>query len=205
VVFLNESATQVVPMAMTRFEKLFVNRERKGRRNIEKVRSRLEQLPIENLHNALELGCGIGSVSAFLAENYQTSVIGIDFDPAQIEIAKNTYPEKEGLQYQIEDASNLSFEDGYFDLVVSQNVFHHIPNWKEAVREVSRVIKPGGYFLWLDLTFPKTMVKNFQPFLKNYGLYSFEAIMTQFVKNRFEELYHERSLFAHNLVFQKIG
>jgi ubiquinone/menaquinone biosynthesis C-methylase UbiE len=190
-------------MAMTRFEKLFVNRERKGQRNIEKVRTRLEQLPIENLHDALELGCGIGSVSAFIAENYQMSVIGTDFDPAQIEIAKSTYPEKKGLRYGIENASKLGFEDGGFDLVVSQNVFHHVPNWKEAVREVSRVIKPGGYFLWLDLTFPKTMVKIFQPFVKNYGLYTFEAIMAQFVENRFEELNHERSLFAHNLVFQK--
>jgi ubiquinone/menaquinone biosynthesis C-methylase UbiE len=191
-------------MAMTRFEKVFVNRERKGQRNIEKVRTHLEQLQVETLHNALELGCGIGSVSAFLAENYQMSVIGTDFDPAQIEIAKRTYPEKDGLRYRIEDASNLSFEDGSFDLVVSQNVFHHVPNWKEAVGAVSRAIRPGGYFLWLDLTFPKTMVRIFQPFVKNYGLYTFEAIMSQFVENHLIEIYHERSLFAHHLVFQKI-
>jgi len=192
-------------MAMTRFEKIFVNRERKGQRNIQKVRSRLDQLPVENLHNTLELGCGIGSVSAFLSEDYQMSVIGTDFDPAQIEIAKRTHPEKDGLRYQIEDASNLSFEDGYFDLVVSQNVFHHVPNWKGAVHEVSRVLTTGGYFLWFDLTFPKFIVELFQPFVKNYGLYTFEAIMSQFVENRLKELHHERSLFAHHLVFQKIG
>jgi ubiquinone/menaquinone biosynthesis C-methylase UbiE len=190
-------------MAMTRFEKMFVNRERKANRNIGKVRTRLKQLDVENLHDALELGCGIGSVSAYLSENYQMNVIGTDFDPAQIEIAKRRYAENDKLKFKIEDVSNLSFIDASFDLVLSQNVFHHVLAWEEAVREVSRVLRPGGYFIWLDLTFPKYIVELFQPLVKNYGLYTYEGIMTEFTKNKFVALHEERSLFTHHLVFQK--
>jgi len=41
---------------------------------------------VENLHDTLELGCGIGAVSEFLSESYQMNVIGTDFDSAQIEL-----------------------------------------------------------------------------------------------------------------------
>jgi len=190
-------------MAMTRFEKLFVNRDRKAKRNIEKVCTHLEQMDIGNLHDTLELGCGIGSVSAYLSESFQMNVVGTDFDPAQIKIARSKYPENDVLHFRIENASNLSFNDSSFDLVLSQNVFHHVPAWEEAVHEVSRVLKPEGYFIWHDLTYSKYLVKLFQPIVKNYGLYTYEGIMTEFTKNKFVPLYHERLIFTHHLVFQK--
>lgn len=190
-------------MAMTKFEKVFVNRERKADRNIGKVRTRLEQLDVENLHDVLELGCGIGSVSAYLSENYQMNVIGTDFDPLQVQIAKRNHLENERLKYKIEDASHLSFEDGSFDLVLSQNVFHHVHAWNKAVHEVARVLKDGGYFIWLDLVFPKFVVKLFQSVVKNYGLYTYEDIKTEFLENRFEIIYQEETFFSHHVVFRK--
>jgi ubiquinone/menaquinone biosynthesis C-methylase UbiE len=194
-------------MAMTRFEKLFVNRERKGKRNIDKVRPRLEQLDIENLHDVLELGCGIGSVSAYLSEIYQMNVVGTDFDPAQVDIARSNYPENYRLQFRVEDASNLSFEDGSFDLVLSQNVFHHIPAWDVAVYEVSRVLRQGGYFIWLDLVFPRFVVTLFQPLVKNYGMYTDDEIEKVFVKNGFSLQYAEKLAHGpfthHHVVLQK--
>jgi len=195
-------------MAMTRFEKIFVNRERKGERNIEKVRTLLEQLGVENLNDALELGCGIGSVSAFLSENYGMSVVGTDFDPEQVQNARSNYPDNEWLQFKVEDGSNLSFEDGSFDLVVSQNVFHHIQAWAVAVHEVSRVLRRGGYFIWLDLVFPGLIKTLFQPLVKNYGLYTLDDIENAFAQGGFKQQYHERLAHApftvYQIVLQKI-
>lgn len=73
------------------------------------------------------------------------NVVGTDFDPAQINIARSNHPENDRLRFKIEDASNLSFKDDSFDLVLSQNVFHHVPSWEKAVHEVSRVLRPEGY------------------------------------------------------------
>jgi len=157
-------------MAMTGLEKRFVNRERKVKRNIEKVNQCLEKMGIQKIHQVLELGCGTGAVSAYLANNYQMKVYGTDFDPEQIEIAKKKYKENDHLRFMVDDASNLNFEVVNFDLVLSQNVFHHIPAWETAVQEVVRVLRPGGYLIWLDLAFPRLIKDIVQPFVKNYAI-----------------------------------
>ena len=193
-------------MTMTRFEKLFVNRERKAKRNIDNVLPCLEQLDVECLNDVLEIGCGIGTVSAFLSESYQMNVVGTDFDPAQIEIARTYYPENDQLHFKVEDASNLSFEDNSFDLVLSQNVFHHIPNWENAIKEIARVLCSGGYFIWLDLTFPRIVKTIFLPFVKNYGFYTIDDIEKTLEVHAFMKLFHERLAHGpfsqHHLVLQ---
>jgi ubiquinone/menaquinone biosynthesis C-methylase UbiE len=194
-------------MAMTRLEKRFVNRDRKAERNIEKVNQCLEKLDIHKIHQVLELGCGTGAVSAYLASNYQMKVYGTDFDPNQIEIAKKTFQESDHLHFMDEDASNLSFDLVRFDLVLSQNVFHHIPAWETAVKEIVRVLRPGGYFIWLDLAFPRLIKDILQPFVKNYAIYTIDEVKASFIKNGLNQLFYERlahGLFTHHqIVLQK--
>ena len=188
-------------MKMTRFEKSFVNRKRKVAGNIERVRQRLQELNVNNIHEALEIGCGIGLVSVFMAENYGMNVFGTDFDPDEIKIAQKMNSENDNLHFRAEDAANLSFEDNSFDLVVSQNVFHHIPNWEKAVQEIGRVLRPGRYLIWLDIVFPNFLKKVFKPLVKNYGLYTQEEIKSAFNEGGFKTLYFQDSLhgpFKHN-------
>jgi ubiquinone/menaquinone biosynthesis C-methylase UbiE len=49
------------------------------------------------------------------------------------------------------DVSNLDFPDGSFDLVVDFGIVHHVPNWRNALAEVHRVLQVGGEFLFEDL------------------------------------------------------
>ena len=194
-------------MEMTRFEKWFVNRSRKAERNIARVRQRLQELPAAAIQEVLELGCGIGGVAAYLAATYEMNVYATDYDLKQIQIARKLQPENEHLHYRVEDAANLSFQAASFDLVLSQNVFHHIPDWKAALKEAARVLRPGGYFIWLDLAVPKLIRTLFQPLIKNHSLYSFADIRHAFEANGFKMLFYERlihGLFVHHhLVWQK--
>jgi len=194
-------------MEMSRLEKWMVNRENKAKRNIARLRQRLAALPSETIKDVLELGCGIGDVAAFLSETYNMKVWGTDYDPEQIQISRKRHPENKHLIYQIEDAEHLSFQDARFDLVVSQNVFHHLPKWQAAVREVARVLRPGGFLLWLDLTFPKWIGKLFQPFVKNHSLYCIADVKYVFEKQGFEKRFHEKRIhgpfFQHHMVWQK--
>lgn len=194
-------------MAMTRFEKLFVNRQEKGARNIEAVRNRLIGLNIKNIHDVLEVGCGVGTLSAFLSSEYGMNVYGTDFDPAQIQIARELYGENAHLHFRVEDAAKLTFEDASFDLVISQDVFHHIALWPEAVREIARVLRLGGHFIWTDMVFTSVITKLFKPLVKTYGLYTFDEICFEFWDNGFDERGHERQIhgpFAyHHFVLQK--
>jgi len=104
------------------------------------------------------------------------------------------------LSFQVEDAGKLSFEDSSVDLVLSQNVFHHIPNWENAIKEIARVLCSDGYFIWLDLTFPRIVKNTFLPFVKNYGLYTAEDIEKSCEAYGFKKLYHER--IGHGLMKQ---
>ena len=134
--------------------------------------------------------------------------MGTDFDSYEIEIARKLYSENDQLKYQVEDASNLSFRNEKFDMVVSQNVFHHIPQWDKAIYEISRVLKINGYLFWLDLAFPKLLVSVLKNVIKNYGLYTIIDIRTTFKNARLEELKYEKMIHGpmiqHNLVLKKI-
>ena len=193
-------------MKMTHIEKRFVNRRKKSERNIKKLELALEQIDLAKIKTVLELGCGIGFVSYYLAKTYNFNVCGTDYDVDQIQIANKLHPKTAHLYFQVEDATNLSFEDATIDLVLSQNVFHHMPKWEHAIKEIARILSCGGYFIWLDLTFPRIIKNIFHPFVKNYGLYTIDDIMTALKTHGFEKLYHEclghGPLNQHHFVMQ---
>jgi len=194
-------------MAMTRFEKLFVNRQKKGDRNIETVRNRLIGLNIHNIHDVLEVGCGVGALSAFLSSEYGMNVNGTDFDAKQIQMARELCDESDQLHFRVEDATKLTFEDASFDLAISQDVFHHIAAWPRAVSEIARVLRLGGHFIWIDMVFPSVITKLLRPLIKSYGLYTFAELRLEFRENGFEERFHKHLFhgpFAyHHFVLKK--
>jgi len=92
----------------------------------------------------LEIGCGLGTDGAQFAKAgaYYT---GIDLTEAAIELARTRF-EVSGLpgEFFVADAENLDFAGDSFDLVYSHGVLHHTPDTARAVREIHRVLKPGG-------------------------------------------------------------
>lgn len=194
-------------MEMTRLEKWLVNRTQKSKRNIARVQQQLAEITPEAIEDVLELGCGVGAVAAFLSETYNMMVWGTDYDHQQIQIARKRHPENEHLIYKVEDAARLSFQDARFDLVVAQNVFHHLSNWQTAVWEVARVLRPGGFLLWLDITFPKWVAQICQPLVKKNSLYYIGDAKYEFENQGFVKRFHQRRIhgpfFQHNMIWQK--
>lgn len=94
----------------------------------------------------LEIGCGMGAMASFWARQ-GAKVTAVDLNPTSIEQTRRRF-ELLGLQGQIqtEDARNLSFRDGSFDYVYSWGVLHHSPTIENSIRELFRVLKPGGQF-----------------------------------------------------------
>ncbi|MGQ0762749.1 MAG: class I SAM-dependent methyltransferase [Acidobacteriota bacterium] len=92
----------------------------------------------------LEIGCGMGTDGAQFAKagaNYT----GIDLTDAAVELARKRF-QVSGLkgEFHVADAERLDFPDASFDLVYSHGVLHHTPDIGAAVREIHRVLKPGG-------------------------------------------------------------
>lgn len=194
-------------MEMTAFEKRLVNREGKGRHNVEVVRDQLRRLDTGAIRDVLELGCGVGYVSAFLARELGFNVTGTDYDPEQVARARELHGEDAGLRFAVEDASRLGLPDASFDLVVSHHVFHHVTAWGRVVDEVARVLRPGGAFLWQDLALPRAGKRLLRRWARSYGVYTLEDVRERARRRGLEECSHERSRAfpfpQHHLVLRK--
>lgn len=92
----------------------------------------------------LEIGCGVGTDGKQFAKN-GTLYTGINLDENSANLAHDNFTEfkLEGKIYQM-NAESLEFEDETFDHIYSHGVIHHSPNTGEIVKEMFRVLKPGG-------------------------------------------------------------
>jgi len=92
----------------------------------------------------LEVGCGMGTDLLQFARG-GAKVTGVDLTPRSIEISRHhlLLYDQSG-DFALTDAERLPFADESFDVVYSNGVLHHTPDTAGAVREVHRVLKPGG-------------------------------------------------------------
>lgn len=141
-------------MKMIKLEKIFVNASARTR-NIKVIEQLFSQIDLSNAKKVLEVGCGIGVLSSYLAEKYKWEVTGIDLDSEQIERAKNDYRENKYLKFFEADATKLPFGDNKFDLVLSVDALHHIPNRNKTFGEINRVLESNGFYVLVDIALPR--------------------------------------------------
>lgn len=181
-------------MKLTKIEKVYVNSSRKAKRSIKIAEQLFHQINLSDVKRVLEVGCGVGVLSSYLADKYSWSVIGIDIDSEQIEIARNVQGENECLKFVEADASKLPYGNNEFDLVLSFDVLHHIPNWVTTIEEINRVLKPNGFYVLGELAFSNFLVKNFRGLLSNFGgLFTVDDINHQLKMDNFDIVYEEKS------------
>lgn len=106
----------------------------------------------------LDAGTGTARIPILMANMRQGwRIIGIDLSKNMLLVgAKNVETAKlvERVELQFVDAKKLPYVDHHFDMVVSNSIVHHIPDPLLFLREVGRVLKPGGALLIRDLLRP---------------------------------------------------
>ena len=109
---------------------------------------------IDSTHRVLDLGCGIGGSSRFLAQQFGCRVCGLDLTPEYIDAAKaltSLVSLNELVQFQQGSATALPFPDQSFDVAWTEHVQMNISDKRLFYSEILRVLKPGGRLLFHDV------------------------------------------------------
>ncbi len=131
---------------------LSANIDKRWRRLVsEKLRDVLEN---KNAR-VLDVACGTGDLSLELQKNHPARVFGTDFCRPMLQIAdgKNAKNNR-AIPYIEADGMNLSFADRSFDAVTIAFGLRNFSNWQNGLRELRRVLKPGGKLVILEFSTP---------------------------------------------------
>lgn len=155
----------------------------------------LEKLSHIPFQSALDLGCGTGEMlKLILQEDTHKELCGIDLSEKMLAVAKSKLPEQ--VKLILGDSESLPFSDNAFDVVYCNDSFHHYTAPQNVLREVYRVLKPGGTFLMGDCWQPLVgrAIMNFYMRHSKEGdvkIYS-EAEMVSMLSERFRDVSWER-------------
>ena len=157
----------------------------------------LEKLSHIPFQSALDLGCGTGEMlKLILQEDTHKELCGIDLSEKMLAVAKSKLPEQ--VKLVLGDSESLPFSDNAFDVVYCNDSFHHYPDPENVIREVQRVLKPGGTFLIGDCWQPLVgrAIMNF------YMRHSKEGDVKIYSK---EEMVSLLSQCFHDISWERVG
>ncbi|MCX5713866.1 MAG: methyltransferase domain-containing protein [Candidatus Omnitrophica bacterium] len=128
----------------------------------------------------LDLGCGNGyTVSALSSLHTDIKFWGFDFCDELFTIAKNR--KLPNVFFDLQDARSIKFKDNFFDIVYTERALINILDWegqKQALLEIHRILKPGGFYL---------MLENFSD-----GLVNINKARSEFGLDLLKEAYHNK-------------
>lgn len=113
------------------------------------------RMQIKPSYKVLDVGCGPGTDTIILGRLVGPAgqVIGIDYDEemiAQAELRAKEEGIEKWVTHQRADVASLPFDSDYFDSCRSERLYQHLPNYEQALSEMTRVTKPLGWVVVLD-------------------------------------------------------
>jgi ubiquinone/menaquinone biosynthesis C-methylase UbiE len=148
----------------------------------------------------LEVSCGHGGGAAYLLRTlHPTSYTGLDLNRAGIAFCRKTH-QLPGLDFVHGDAENLPFADQSFDAVINIEASHNYLEFPRFLAEVTRVLHPGGHFLYADFR-PRHRIAEWQAALAEVPmqLLSQEVINAQVLRGMEKISQQNRDLFRRHV------
>lgn len=105
---------------------------------------------INNKTVAVDMGCGSGFITEGLIDR-SCNVISVDQSPEMLKQIKKKYGKYKNLKTKIGTSLNIPLSDNYADYVFANMYLHHVEIPEMAIKEMTRVLKPGGKLIITDL------------------------------------------------------
>lgn len=100
-------------------------------------------IPEQEVRKILDLGCGTGRFTAALGAAFGCLVVGVEPSVAMLKVAISQ--SELNVEWKQGQAENIPLDDQSVDLVFMSQVFHHLAQPQQALREINRVLSPAGY------------------------------------------------------------
>ena len=116
---------------------------------IDDIRFVTDHVNPQKTSRIVELGCGSGCLSRYLARVFGSDVVGLDIDPLAVRLAQEqttNQPYSSKLVFEARDISTTRLPDNAFDGAVSLDVLLFPKDKESVLREARRILKPGGRF-----------------------------------------------------------
>ncbi|MGZ6441808.1 MAG: class I SAM-dependent methyltransferase, partial [Pseudobdellovibrionaceae bacterium] len=158
-----------------------------------------------------DLGCGSGIFSSILSDK-GFDVIGVDISPGMIKLAQEKFPKsKYRTEFIVGDVESLPFADASFDAILLSGLLHHLPDPSLCIKEVYRILKPGGVFTAFDPNRENPFMYLYRdkssPFYSSKGVTANERpVLAQELAMQFSEVGFEvKTEFISNLQYRYIA
>ena len=151
--------------------------------------------------NILDIGCGYGFRTIGLSEQISGDVVGVDTDKERIAEAETYVKENkiENCRFETMDAARLAFKSSSFDVIVADEMIHHVEDLSRVLREMYRVLRKGGVAVISDHN--KWSVASELVRFAHFGsqrekLFSAKEIASRFKKTGFNHIKSKHILFT---------
>ncbi|KPK33080.1 MAG: hypothetical protein AMK70_09735, partial [Nitrospira bacterium SG8_35_1] len=126
-----------------RMEGAVFDRERRERK-AETIRAVLQDFLKNDLSSMplLDVGSAAGFIDNYLADHF-AKVVGLDIDQEAVNFAQKSF-QKKNLAFKVADGMEIPFPDNEFNIVLCTHIYEHVPDAQVLMKEISRVLKPGG-------------------------------------------------------------
>ncbi|NPD87766.1 MAG: class I SAM-dependent methyltransferase [Asgard group archaeon] len=113
--------------------------------DMEQLETMLEVMNLQPNQLVLDIGCGLGKITEYIAEKTGVSFIGIDNAAKVVEWAKkNTRTDLGKLVFQVGDLNRLQFPKEKFDAIISIDTLYYAEDFVEVIKKMKEILKPDG-------------------------------------------------------------
>lgn len=153
-----------------------------------------ELVQIENISNALDVGCGGGIYSKALSDMGVASVTGVDFSEVILEGARENCKEYKNIIFKYGNALNTGLDSSSFNLLLERALIHHIEDLHACFKEAYRMLENNGLYIVQDRTPEDCLFEGNNTHIRGYFFELFPKLIEKEINRR-----HDSSIVIEKL------